>query len=379
MDQQILSQLHEYAVQIRRQLHQYPEVGFDLPRTVELVTTELTKMGIPYSLEYGQGSVVAELGQGDLCVALRADMDALPVEEKVDLPFASQIPGVMHACGHDSHTGILLAVAKYLKETESSLPCKVRLLFQPSEEGAISGAKMMLDHGVMEGVDEVLCTHCEPMMNPGKVGLCVGDYMAACIPGTIRFHGKTAHAARQDTGINAVAMGVDAYVQLKAMIEKESVGHKHIWCNGKLAGGFVHNVVPDECEMAISFRFYDMEFANRVSSEVKRICTEIAQSYGGTVDIEWNMSTGPVHNDAAICDRLCKIPGIAEKVQPMEQRLSSEDFGWYLTKVPGVLFRFGCRDEEKGWVKPAHCNDFCLNEDGMKDAIEVFISYIMNR
>ena len=379
MEQNTLNALHEYAVKIRRQLHEYPEVGFDLPRTVALVTKELTDMGIAYTLQYGEGSVVADLGQGDVCVGLRADMDALPVEEKVDLPFASKIPGQMHACGHDAHTGILLAVAKYLKENESKLPCRVRLLFQPSEEGAISGAKMMLDNGVMEGVDEVLCTHCEPTMDPGKVGLCIGDYMAACIPGTIRFHGKTAHAARQDTGINAVAMGVDAYVQLKEMIQRESVGHKHIWCNGKLAGGFVHNVVPDECEMAISFRFYDMEFAARVSSEVKRICNQIAESYGGSVDIEWNMSTGPVHNNAAVCDRIRNLPGIAEKIHPMDQRLSSEDFGWYLTKVPGALFRFGTQDREKGWNKPAHCNDFCLNEEGMKDAIEVFTSYVINR
>lgn len=379
MDTQVLAQLHDYAVRIRRQLHEYPEVGFDLPRTVKLVTEELRKLGIDHTLQYGEGSVVAELGQGDLCVALRADMDALPVEEKVDLPFASKIPGQMHACGHDAHTGILMAVAKYLKENESKLPCKVRLLFQPSEEGAISGAKMMLDNGVMEGVDEIICTHCEPMMVPGKIGLCSGDYMAACIPGTIRFHGKTAHAARQDTGINAVAMGVDAYVQLKEMIEKESVGHKHIWCNGKLAGGFVHNVVPDECEMAISFRFYNMEFADRVSSEVRRICNEIAQSYGGSVDIEWNMSTGPVHNDETIFQRIHQLPGFSGRIVPLEQRLSSEDFGWYLTKVPGVLFRFGCRNEDKGWVNPAHCNDFALDEAGMRDAIELFITYIMNR
>jgi len=374
-----LNELHTYAVQMRRQLHMYPEVGFDLPKTVELVTRELTQMGIAYTLQYGQGSVVADLGQGDICVGLRADMDALPVEEKTGLPFASKIPGCMHACGHDAHTGILLAVAKYLKENETALPCRVRLIFQPSEEGAVSGAKMMVDNGVTEGVDEIICTHCEPMIDPGTVGLCVGDYMAACIPGTIQFHGRTAHAARQETGINAVAMGVDAYVQLKEMIEREAGDNKYIWCNGKLAGGFVHNVVPDECEMAISFRFFNMEFADRVTKEVHRICNKIAQSYGGTVDITWDMSTGPVHNHVTVCDRLKNLPGITEKIQDMSSRLSSEDFGWYLTKIPGALFRFGCRNLEKGWVKPAHCNDFYLDEDGMRDAIEVFIKYVMNR
>ena len=374
-----ISELHEYAVQIRRQLHMYPEVGFELPKTVEFLTAELTKLGIDYTLEYGQGSIVVDLGQGDVCVALRADMDALPVQEKTDLEFASKLPGQMHACGHDAHTGILMAVAKYLKEHESSLPCKARLIFQPSEEGAISGAKMMVDNGVMDGVDEIICTHCEPMMEAGQIGLCEGDYMAACVPGTIRFHGKTAHATLAEYGIDALAMGVEAYNALKEMIVKEAGDSRYIWCNGKLTSGFVHNVVPDECEMDISFRFYDMEFAARVEKQVRSICSEIAQRHGGTVDFVWNMSTGPVHNDAAICDRIKKLPSISEKVQKVAQKLSSEDFGWYLTKKPGVLFRFGSGNAEKGWVNPAHCNNFYLDEDGMRYAIELFIAYVMNR
>lgn len=184
---QVSNELFNYAVDIRRQLHQYPEVGFELEKTVKLVSEELNKIGISYTFEYGKGSVVAHLGQGDKMIALRADMDALPVEEKTDLPYKSKIKGQMHACGHDSHTAILLAVAKYLKINEDKLNCRVRLIFQPSEEGAVSGAEMMVDNGVMDGVDHIICTHCENAMDTGNIGVCYGDYMAACIPLTISF------------------------------------------------------------------------------------------------------------------------------------------------------------------------------------------------
>ena len=161
MNTEKLNELFDYSVKIRRQLHMYPEVGFELEKTVALVSGELEKMGIEYTLQYGKGSIVAEIGNGEKLIALRADMDALPVEEKTDLPYKSKIPGQMHACGHDAHTAILLSVAKYLKTHESELKCRVRLIFQPAEECSVSGAKMLVDNGVCDGVSEIICTHCD--------------------------------------------------------------------------------------------------------------------------------------------------------------------------------------------------------------------------
>ena len=375
----MINELYEYAVRLRRELHQYPEVGFDLDRTVKLVSDELQKMDIAYTHAYCKGSVVAEVGQGEKLIALRADMDALPVEEKTDLPYKSKIPGQMHACGHDSHTAILLAVAKYLKENEKNLPCKVRLIFQPSEEGAISGAKMLVDNGVMDGVEHIICTHCENAMETDNIGICYGDYMAACIPATIRFHGRTSHATLPEFGIDAVAMAVEAYGKMKTMIANEAGQTKYIWSVGRLQGGQVHNVVADLCEMDISFRFYDMEFANRIEKNVRTICEDIAVRYGGSVEVVWNMSTGAVYNDSAIVDtfvQTAKQAGL--NLQPMPQRMSSEDFGWYLTKAPGMIFRFGTRNDKLGCTALAHRNDFCIDEEGMKAAIQAFCTYVMN-
>ena len=376
MNQQELNGLFDYAVSIRRQLHEYPEVGFELDRTVSLVKNELEKMGIVATGQYGVCSLCADIGQGEKMIAFRADMDALPVTEKTNLPYASKNEGKMHACGHDAHTAVLLAAAKYWKAHEDELPCRLRLIFQPSEEGAISGAKMMVENGVMDGVDHILCTHCENALDAGKIGYCEGDYMAACVPLTITFFGRTAHAAIREGGIDALEMGARAYQELKVMVAKEAGNIPHIWSVGVLSGGTAHNVIADKCELQISFRFYDMGLAERVRENTFRICEEIARQIGGKVEIDWHMSTGPIHNDADITRRFDQITkGVGLDVVSIPRRMSSEDFAWFLQKAPGMIFRFGTRNEEKGCVGLAHRNDFCLDEAGMKTAIQAFIAY----
>lgn len=379
MNEMTLNQLHAYSIEARRQIHMYPEVGFELDKTVAYVSAELDKMGIAHTGKYGKCSLVADLGQGDTMIAIRTDMDALPVEEKVDLPFKSRHPGIMHACGHDSHTGILLAVARYFKEHEAQLPCKVRLVFQPSEEGQYSGAEMMVNNGVMDGVDHLVGYHCEPWFDAGFIATRKGDAMAACIPATIRFIGKSAHATLPEDGVHAVAMAVDAYVQMEKMVKEEAKDDIYIWSVGRFQGGFVHNVIPDLCEMDISFRFYNMDLADRVGKRVHEICDAVAASYGGKVEYDWHMSTGPVINDPELVrsfEQTVQRLGLPMCELPLKR--SSEDLGWYLTKVPGFLFRFGIRNEATGCTAVAHRSDFCIDEEGMKNAIAAICEYIMS-
>ncbi len=379
MNEAKLTQLHEYSIAARRHIHMYPEVGFELEKTVAFVAGELDKLGIAYTDKYGTCSLVADLGQGDTMIAFRADMDALPVEEQVDVPFKSRHPGKMHACGHDAHTGILLAVAKYLKEHEAEIPCKVRLIFQPSEEGQYSGAEMMVKNGVMDGVDHIIGLHCEQWFDAGILATREGDAMAACIPATIRFHGKSAHATLPECGVHAVAMAVDAYVQMEKMVKEEAGDDIYIWSVGRFQGGFVHNVIPDLCEMDISFRFYNMNLADRVGKRVREICDGVAASYGGKVEYDWHMSTGPVCNDPTVARRFKRVAeSIGIQVAEMPQKRSSEDLGWYLTKVPGILFRFGTRNEAAGCTAVAHRSDFCIDENGMKNPIAAICEYVMN-
>lgn len=379
MEDKIILDLYGYIVSVRRQLHEYPEVGFELEKTVQLVTGELDAMGVAYTTKYGRSSVVAEIGSGEKLIALRADMDALPVEEKTGLPYSSKNKGKMHACGHDTHTAILLGVAKYLKSVEDKLGCRVRFVFQPSEECAESGAKVLVENGVMDGVDHIICTHCENALDVGKIGVCIGDYMAACVPLNIKFYGKTAHAALPQEGVDAIAMAHTAYTRLKETVAKLAGNSRYIWSVGKFSGGTAHNVVADFCEMDISFRFYDMALANSVKDATFNICEEIAGDFGGRAEIDWNMSTGSVHNDKTITEYFKNVAlsnGLT--VEPIAQRMSSEDFGWYLTKAKGMIFRFGTRNEALGCNALAHCNDFKIDEAGMESALRAFVYYVMS-
>lgn len=372
--------IFEAACSHYEHLHKHPEVGFDLPITSAYVADALRKLGISPTDRYGTCSVVGQIGHREdvPTIAFRADMDALPITETTGLSFASTIPGAMHACGHDSHTAILLAVAQYLKAHEDALACNVRLMFQPSEEGAISGAKMMVDNGVMDEVETVICTHCEPTIPSHTVGLFSGDYMAACIPMEIRFHGKSAHATLPQNGIHALDMAAEAYLAMKSMVREEAADtHKYIWNVGHMAAGDVHNIIPDLATMRISFRFYDIPFSLRVMDRVKDICEGIAASYGGTVEIDWRMSTGPVYNDPQVVEKIRKaMDGI--EITPVGSKMSSEDFAWYLTKAPGALFRYGSGNKELGCTEVAHNSNFKIDPNGMKNAIRTFISYALN-
>ncbi len=367
-----------YAVSARRHLHQYPEIGMELDNTAAFVKSRLEESGIPWSDRYGKNSVAAYVGPANAqrTIAFRADMDALPVEEKTGLSFASLIPDRMHACGHDAHTGILLSVARILKRQEQTLPCRIKFLFQPNEEGETSGARMMMENGAMDDADMVFATHCDNTVDCGLIGIRAGDYMSACTPITITFHGKTAHATLAEQGVDALAMATDAYRTLKALVRDMAEGKTpYIFSVGVVQGGTAHNVIADTCVMKISFRYRDMAFASRVRAEALAECERIATSYGGSFECSWEMSAPPLHNDEHLTQRFSEIirEYAALPIQELPQRMSTEDFSWFLMKKPGMVFRFGTRNEQKGCVTLAHCNDFCLDEDGMRLAILAFV------
>lgn len=375
---QNVEKYYKIAFEIYKDLHECAEVGFELPETVKIVKKELCDLGIDYTEKYGKGSVVAEIGNGKRIIALRADMDALPIEENSGVAFASKHKGMMHACGHDSHTAILLAVARYLKENADRLKVKVRLIFQPSEEGAISGAKMLVDNGVMDGVDQIICTHCENEIIFGEIGVCSGEYMAACVPLKIIFYGKSSHAALPKHGIDAIAMANDAYIELKKFVKEKLGNEDYIWSIGRFSGGTAHNVICDKCEMDISFRFFNLEHAKIIEKGVKQICEDIASGYGGKTEVLWKMSTGAVINDSKIIDKIRNIANENSiRINEVKKRMSSEDFGWYLQKAKGAIFRYGTKNDECGCNTVAHTSNFKIYPEGMKTAIMIFCDYVL--
>lgn len=372
---------YDYAVACRRELHRHPETLFDLPRTVAFVREKLDELEIAWS-EAGPSSVTAWLGPKDAgtAIGLRADLDALPVQEQTGLEYASETPGKMHACGHDAHTAILLTVARVLKRHEAELKVRVKLLFEPSEEGEISGAKSMVEHGAADDIDLVLATHCDNDVPVGCIGVRAGDYMAACNPITLTFHGKSAHATLPEQGVDAIAMAWEAYGALKAIAAAEAGADTvYIFGMNYFHGGTAHNVISDRCELKISFRYYDRDFAARVEEKCLAKCREIASRYGGTVEANWYCSAPPVYNDPKLTERFRDaveqtLPG---RLVELALRKSTEDFSWFLQKKPGLLFRFGTRNEQTGCTTLAHCSDFRIDERGMEYAAEAFLAFVL--
>ncbi len=374
--------MFERTVADRRWLHAHPEVGFDLDNTAAFVRARLDECGVRHEGDYGRNAVCAQIG--DLSgnrpiIALRADMDALPIQEASGVPFSSVYPGRMHACGHDSHTAALLTVARILKPMEDALPCGVRLIFQPSEEGETSGARMMVEHGVMDGVSCVLGMHCENALPTGTVGIHAGDYMAACAPVNIAFTGRQGHAAMPETGVDAIAMAVRAWEAMRRAVAEEAGDRRYIWSVGCFNGGTAHNIIAGRCELKITFRYYDQAFAERAMARVQAVCDGIAGGMGGGAEVDWHVSAPPVINDGHVVERFRRaVLAGGLPLEDIPARMSSEDFSWYLSRGSGAIFRFGTRNEALGCTALAHHADFRIDEAGMRAAVEAILAFVLS-
>lgn len=371
-----------YIISLRRELHRRPELGFDLPETTALVKRELTRLGLSYTERYGKGSVVCELGRGGRLVALRADMDALPVQEQTGLPYASEIPGRMHACGHDAHTAMLLGAAQALKRAEALLPCRVRLIFQPSEECDVSGAQLLVENGVLNGVDEIAALHVENALPCGELGFCAGPFQAGCHPYTIEFLGKSAHATMPQNGCDALAMAVKAYNGIYLMDCREMDPFcQHVLSISSLQAGHVHNAIPDHAKMLISVRFYDLAVNEKLDFRIKQICRNAAQELGGEVRFTDHISSYPVVNAPEAVERIARAASAVlgeEKVYPIMPKLYSEDFSHYLQKIPGALVQLGTGNREKGITAPLHSSDFRIDEAALEKGSEILVQYVFD-
>ena len=374
----------EYIVSLRHEIHEYPEIGFDLPKTIAVVKRELDKLGIEYTEEYGKSSVVATINpdKKDFTIGIRADMDALLIQEKTDLPFKSKIDGQMHACGHDAHTAMLLGTAKALKAMEDKISCRVKLLFQPSEEGQQSGAELMVADGVMDDIDVIIGQHIENWLDVGTVGVCKGASMASSRTVKIQFFGKTAHATLPHSGIDALAAAVKTYNDIQFMLTREMNPFDRYVCSvGKLSAGTTQNVIADYAEMLISVRAYKNEVDEHIAKRIDQIAKNAADELGAKVEIESDLKCFVVYNNPYISELLLssagKIVG-ADNIAEMPVKMSSEDFSQYLTKKPGVFMRLGTRNGKKGCTTLPHNNDFLIDEDAFVYGSDTCVQFVLD-
>lgn len=374
----------EYIVSIRRRLHMYPELAFDLPETTALIRRELESMGIPYTEQYGKSSIVAFINPDceGFSIGLRADTDALPLTEKTGLPYASQRSGIMHACGHDAHTAMLLGTAKALKAVEQDLRCRVVLLFQACEEGEYSGAKLMVEDGVADLFDVIVGMHIENWLEVGTVGICPGVSMAASHPLWIEFFGKSAHASLPQTGVDALAMAVETYNGIMNMKATQmNPFEKYICSVGMLSAGSTDNVIPDYAQIKVSLRTYDTQVETFIVDNIRAVAENAAARRGGTVAFHEDTKALPLVNHPDVSAQVLASAGkiVGEgNVVTMPQKLSSEDFSFYTDKKPGAFLRLGTRNEKKGCTALPHNNDFMLDEDALELGSKIFVRFVLD-
>lgn len=372
----------DYILSLRHEIHEYPEIGFELPKTIAVVKRELDKLGIEYTTKYGESSVVGIINpdKSHFTIGIRADMDALLIEEKTDLPFKSKIKGQMHACGHDAHTAMLLGTAKSLKAMEDKLKCRVMLVFQPSEEGIRSGGEELVNGGLMEDIDVIVGLHIENWLESGKIGVCSGASMASSRNFRLEFHGKTAHASLPQSGKDALAAAIRTYNNIQYMTGREiNPFSKYVCSIGKLEGGTTQNVIADHAYMLGTIRTFDMELDSFLLHRIKEIAKNTASETGVEAVLETSLQAYVVYNNPYISQLVLQsAKKVAIGIQKMPEKLSSEDFSHYLTKKPGVYIRLGTRNEEKGCVTLPHNNDFLIDEDAFLIGSDTCVQFVLD-
>ena len=366
-------------LELRRHLHAHPELSGEEHQTAALVAGELRQLGWSVREAVGRTGVVAELGpeQGPM-VGLRVDMDALPVEERTGLPFASTRLGVMHACGHDLHTCIGLGVARLLA-TLPDLGARVRLLFQPAEELA-QGAVWMRDAGAVEGLEALFGVHVVPDLPVGTVGIRRGCLTAAAGQLEILVHGESGHGARPHQSVDAVWMAAKVVTELQQAIARRLDALQPVVISfGRVEGGRAFNVIADKVRLLGTVRCLDLQqhaaLPAWIESEVQAICA----SCGGSAEVRYRCIAPPVNNDSALTDLIecCAIERLGrERVIPVEKpSLGAEDFAELLRDVPGMMLRLGVAGPDG--CAPLHNGAFALDERALAVGIEVLAATLM--
>ncbi len=372
----------DYIISLRHEIHEYPEIGFDLPKTIAVVKRELESLGIEYTTRYGESSVVGIINpdKKHFTIGIRADMDALLIEEKTDLPFKSKIKGQMHACGHDAHTAMLLGTAKALKAMEDKIACRVMLVFQPSEEGIRSGAEELVNGGLMEDIDVIVGLHIENWLESGKIGVCSGASMASSRNFRIDFYGATAHASLPQTGKDAIACAVRTYNNIQQVISREVNPFEKFVCSiGQLSGGTSQNIIADHAYMVGTIRTFNMDLDDFLVRRITEIAKNEAALIGAEANVETSLQAYVVYNNPYISELVLESAAkVSSGIQKMPEKLSSEDFSHYLTKKPGVFIRLGTRNEEKRCVTLPHNNDFLIDEEAFVTGSDTCIQFVLD-
>src|SRR5687768_2854545 len=396
---QAIDKIEPKCIEWRRQLHQYPELGNREFKTARLIAEQLKKIGLEVKENVAKTGVVGILkgAKPGPCIALRADMDALPVVERVNIPFASKEKtiyngeevGVMHACGHDAHVAMLMSVAEVLSEIRSEIKGTVKFIFQPAEEGAPEGeeggAALMIKEGVMENpkVDAVFGLHIQSRIESGKIEYKSGAFMAAADFFSIKVKGKASHGSQPWLGVDPIAISAQIIQGLQNIVSRESELTKApvVITVGKIQSGVRNNIIPEECIMLGTIRTLDSAMQKDVHKKFIHTITKIAEAGGAETEVIIDTKTLVTYNDPALVKKM--LPSLqtaigADNVSEREWVTGAEDFSYYGTKAPAFFFYLGGmpKGTDSKKAPPHHTPDFYVEDGAMKTGIKAFCQLV---
>ena len=385
----------------RRDIHEHPELGNNEYRTAKLIADHLRSLGIEVKEGVAKTGVVGVLrgAKAGPCIALRADMDALPIVEKSNLPYASKVRsnyngqdvGVMHACGHDTHVAMLMSVAEVLAGMKNDINGSIKFIFQPAEEGPPEGeeggAPLMIKEGVMDDpkVDVVFGLHIESFIEAGQIHYKPGAFMASSDWFTIKVKGKGSHGSQPWLGVDPISISAQITEALQTIVgrQMELVKAPVIITIGKIHGGIRNNIIPDECIMEGTIRALDSKMQLDVQQRIKTTATKIAEAWGATAEVSFDPKTLVTYNPPDLVKKM--LPSLqsaagTDKVMERNWVTGSEDFSFYGTKAPSFFFYLGGmpkgNDPEK--APPHHTAQFFVDDAGMKTGIKAFLHLVFD-
>lgn len=382
LQQQIKDLARKYAdefIEVRRHLHAHPELSYQEKETSRFVSSKLDTLGISYEVKADTGIVGIIKGKNpdSRIIALRADMDALPIQEQNDISYASQNKGVMHACGHDVHTTILLGAAKILNEIKDNWEGTIKLLFQPGEEKNPGGASYMIRDGALENPKPqgIIALHVHPGLDYGKLSFRKGRVMASADEIYITIRSKGGHAAAPHLTADTVLIASQLVVSLQQIISRNNNPvSPSVLSICSIQGGHTTNVIPSEVKLMGTFRAMDEAWRRKAHELLRKQAVGLVESMGAEIDLHIDVGYPTVDNDPAFTETAWKLADDfmgKENVLETEMRMGAEDFGYYTQVIPGCFFRLGVRNEEKGIIHNVHTPKFNIDERAIETGMGV--------
>src|SRR3984957_11992771 len=371
---QLAKQYAPETIEIRRHLHAHPELSYKEFQTSAFVQEKLKGLGIPFEIKATTGVVGMIQGKNPdkRIIALRADMDALPIKEENNVPYKSKNEGIMHACGHDAHTSILLGASKILHELKSEWEGTIKLIFQPGEEKNPGGASLLVKEGVLHNPrpQAIFGLHVHPGLEIGKYSFRGGMVMASADEIYITIRGKGGHAAAPHLTVDTILVASHLVVALQQIISRNrNPLSPSVLSITSVQGGYTTNVIPSEVKLMGTFRAMDEKWRFQAHEMIRKLATELVHSMGAEIDLHIDVGYAMVYNKELL-DEVARAEAAQfmgkENVLETEVRLGAEDFGYYTRQIPGCFYRLGVMNTEKGITSGVHTPTFNIDESAIE-------------